>query len=792
MLADFYGRSVGSGQCVALVQQAAGVGHTSTWSPGDQVVGNNDLTIGTPIATFDPDGRYGNHTDHTSHAAIYLGPGEVPGSIRVLDQWKGHAASERTIRPDGRSPVDQSGNYRVVLASNQRQVPGYGGGGQQQPQPQSNPEYDDLERELRGPGGALESGRQPTAPAPAAQPAQPGQDAPPSGQYDQLEQELRGPGGAPESQQQTANATPAAQPETPPMINIPALHNFATGVVQGVRDVGSTMQNVTQWADQHVPFLGAVDRFMGATPENVQADINQLATQRQANEQQYGNSLAFKAGRLYGQIGTTLPISEAAGPVLAGAGSVMRAVPLLNRLVTPLTSSITSGAAQGTLAAGATSGGSDEPIGTQLLVGAGGGSLVGGAGWLANKLITPFRTNTLADTVVQKWADGGPTTVNAAEIVPGSKPTLAQATGNAGLATLERGVQSVRSTPFEEIAKQNNLARSAAFDAVKGDQQSLQDLIDLRTQTAAQNYPAAFGNAKPTDPTPVIQEIDQILQSPSGQRDIVQSTLGRIRNKLTWETTDPATGQTVTHLQQDPAQLYGVRQALTDMLSPLSQGDAANARLASRELSQVKDALDPVIEQGAPGYKQFLSDYAAMSKPIDTQAYLQRLNVTDAQGNITLAKMDSALKRIEQQRAMPGPRDAKSIPDAVMNDLYNIREDLRRAGNSKLGMPPGTNTFQNFATNALLSEIGAPLASGIATFTHGPIPGAAIWALRQAYKAQDQKVLDAVVNRLIDPSLGAAALANQGGQNFLVGPAAPVAAAIAANRRLQGRPAADQ
>lgn len=101
----FAGQSVGSGQCVALVQAAdPGVGLTWTWAQGAQVQGNSSLVPGTVIATFDGNGRYANATDGSSHAAIYLG--QNAQGIQVLDQWADHPAAYRTIpwtNPSGRA-----------------------------------------------------------------------------------------------------------------------------------------------------------------------------------------------------------------------------------------------------------------------------------------------------------------------------------------------------------------------------------------------------------------------------------------------------------------------------------------------------------------------------------------------------------------------------------------------------------------------------------------------------------------------------------------------------------------
>ncbi|MGE0417864.1 MAG: BPSL0067 family protein [Acetobacteraceae bacterium] len=112
---SYVGRSVGSGQCVAFVQEASGAPHTSRWKAGPFVKGAT-LERGTAIATFDPNGTYGNHIDGRSHAAIYLDQDDV--GLRVLDQWRDnpvHPVSERVIRFNGTLPVNDGDHFRVIL-----------------------------------------------------------------------------------------------------------------------------------------------------------------------------------------------------------------------------------------------------------------------------------------------------------------------------------------------------------------------------------------------------------------------------------------------------------------------------------------------------------------------------------------------------------------------------------------------------------------------------------------------------------------------------------------------------
>lgn len=109
----FAGQSVGSGQCVALVQAAdPAVGLTRTWAQGQQVQGNTLLVSGTIIATFNGQGQYANAMDGSSHAAIYLG--QNAQGIQVLDQWAGSPAAYRMIRWSSVTAANTGSAFYVV------------------------------------------------------------------------------------------------------------------------------------------------------------------------------------------------------------------------------------------------------------------------------------------------------------------------------------------------------------------------------------------------------------------------------------------------------------------------------------------------------------------------------------------------------------------------------------------------------------------------------------------------------------------------------------------------------
>ena len=112
--ARHYGRFAGVNQhCVALVRECAGLPHTANWRRGVPVRGSG-CAPGTVVATFDPDGGYGNHVDGRSHACILLA--ENKDGLLVCDQWLGQPVHQRVIRyRNGRgNPINDGDAYHVV------------------------------------------------------------------------------------------------------------------------------------------------------------------------------------------------------------------------------------------------------------------------------------------------------------------------------------------------------------------------------------------------------------------------------------------------------------------------------------------------------------------------------------------------------------------------------------------------------------------------------------------------------------------------------------------------------
>lgn len=355
-----------------------------------------------------------------------------------------------------------------------------------------------------------------------------------------------------------------------------------------------------------------------------------------------------------------------------------------------------------------------------------------------------------ADRIIKHFAGTGNTAIDTSSAIPGSKPTLSQAIvgGNPGIAGLERAMRDAGPNDFVAQETANQQARADHLVSITGTPADLAAAEAERDAATAKAKTAAFANPQPTDPTPVVNQIDAILKSGQGQRSTVASALKDIRSKLI-----DANGV----MQTDPEQLYGIRQHINDIISPKAAGTAADARAAARELMTVKASLDPVIEQGAPGFTNYIKQYEELSKPINGMQYMQNMQLTDAQGKIQLGRLNSAVNGLERQQAAPGARLADGVTDDQLGQLKALRDDFRRDAKQNQGTSFQSATVQKLGTNRVMETLGHPVvaatgALGAVTNPFVAIPAmAARYGLQKAGDRGQAMVLDALRRKLLNP-----------------------------------------
>jgi hypothetical protein len=581
---------------------------------------------------------------------------------------------------------------------------------------------------------------------------------------------------------------PPAQP-APENARLSAMKGFGLGVTQSIGNMG---MGGAQLIGHGVNALGNVAgvQIPGFTNADVQNYDQSIERNNQFFKDAAGNSqTALGAGNLTGDLvaalavpgvaAATLPGKIGAGMLLGGGYSALQPI----TQSAPMTNEDYAGNKLMQVASGATLGG------VIPIAGAAAGKALGYVGDAAKAAVAPFTEagqNTIAGNMLQRFARGGPTSVNAAEFVPGSTPTLAQATGNPGLAALERQAHDISPNDFNALAQANQEARSALLSKAAGTPDDIAQAIQARNEASSALYTQSkFSNLK-VDP-----ELQSILARPAMQKAVNRAQqlaneqgAGSIFQNVAIRGNGEGPPKTAQYIGGNG--LHYIKMAIDDMV-----GTGQMQGIGKNESSAILGSQEKLLnwfESRAPEYGQAIKLYADASKPIDAMQYLQGLKLTDAYGNMTLQKVDTALKQIEKLRGQSGINPAKSLSQGQIDALGAIRDDLRRAGNSAKGKAIGSNTFQNLATNNLMAQMlpgsgsnvlhnivnpqsmGATAGAGTG-FLFGGLPGAGVGGLVGERLGKGVNMLmnaknDAIQNKLIellrDTSLGQSALNNTG------------------------------
>lgn len=324
--------------------------------------------------------------------------------------------------------------------------------------------------------------------------------------------------------------------------------------------------------------------------------------------------------------------------------------------------------------------------------------------------------------------------------VPGTKPTEAEVSGNPSVAFDQKLNRQQNPEPHVALERANNDARVEYYEQVAGTPTQVERLRETRGEQARKDLDAAFGSKQPTDAQPVVDTIKGILADPRlGERDLVQKYLGPLVDKL-----KKADGS----LKDDPENLYGIREHVSDMLSKAGKATDPAVGQVERQLLAVKGALDEAIEAGAPGYRQYLQNYSEASRPIDAMEYLQdaRPKLTNAQGNMTPASFDRFMKNTASERAAGGIKPAGSLTEDQMDVLHNIHSDLKRYQNISLSNPRGSDTSMLTEGAKKLAELSLHGMANVVSPVMGSI------GLQMGKNALQKRAVNKMTERVLNPN----------------------------------------
>lgn len=554
--------------------------------------------------------------------------------------------------------------------------------------------------------------------------------------------------------------------------------NWLGGLTRGAAGIGTTLMR---------PIDSLTDYVKGDRGPSIsglvtgQQPVSRNEERRQAVDQAISGlgadteSGAFRAGKLTSEIAGTAGLGGGVAKLVKYGAPAAASSKLGGNLLAALESGGATGGNLVTRSAGAAAAGGlqaaavdPESVKAGALVGMISPSFMKAAGvsgdFVAN-LVRPFYKagqEKIVSNVLARFANDPKRAIQelqkAQELIPGSQPLAASASGDVGLSGLTRAMQNSPDFAAELATRQagQNAARTQALESVAGNQGRIAAAKAERDEATGAMREGALSRAGAMDAMPILQQLDGLLSNPNNAGQTAQSALKRMRDQV---------ASTARDGKIDARALYEIRKDAGLAMQGKLQGDASNLRYAKGQLGEVQSIFDDAIERAgssgqlAPlgaaqqdGWKQYLSKYAEASKPINQMETLRdvmsriQTGTADAQGNLVLspAKLNNILKT-------EGAELQKTLTKEQFQLLRNLAADLN--GNQaglNAGRSVGSNTVQNLAGDNLLQSTLGNLVGGstAAKTTLGSL-------LKVPYVRANQDIQNVLGDALLDPKYAA-------------------------------------
>lgn len=338
-------------------------------------------------------------------------------------------------------------------------------------------------------------------------------------------------------------------------------------------------------------------------------------------------------------------------------------------------------------------------------------------------------------------------------LVPGVRVTTAAGARDPGLAAAETAIRGLdQSGAFPNVLSANQQALLESFRRLGGraggetTPGSIPYAEAKRTSITKPMRESAFADKQPVSVEPIAGAIQNIMSNPATQRQTVDEAMQYV-SKLLAKRVDKETGTI------DPMALYSVRKDITDAMAGKLSGDLSNLRLAKGQMAELLPVIDNVIESGAPGFKNYMSQFEKSSSAIDQMRLMQGIEskVTTGQPNLMTGEPVLAAAALRRQVAQKAEDIGTQLSPAAQRRLDNIIDEINRgqAATAPGVKAPGSNTFQNMSMGNLIGRVFSESLADNTTLRTMTRP------LDFLYKLPDQQIQQLLVEAMLDPKLAA-------------------------------------
>lgn len=394
-----------------------------------------------------------------------------------------------------------------------------------------------------------------------------------------------------------------------------------------------------------------------------------------------------------------------------------------------------------------------------------------GSGRIAGRAIDRFATNRNA----LQSLSGGPTET-------GALPTLAEATRDPGLATLQRAISTLDPEAAAVLAARreaNNAARIdslgvltgqpsapvsgvGALNRIAAGQPTREAAEALRSAAARKSYGAAFEAGIDQEAADAIApQIASLMARPS-----VRAGMARARNLAAEE------GINIDNAGGSVQGLHYLKTALDDMAGRL-RDQPTKLRL----VQQTSADLASTLEEISPLYQQARREYQFNSVPVNRAAVGERLMeraqgaIRDFSGNRKLQAnaFARALNDEDQLLRQSGVKGGATSLDDLLTATQSsrvraVRNELETLANlDSAANGPGSQTAKMLASQNLLRQVAGPLGLPEG-FIESVLSQTLMRPVQFGYQAAEPRIVANIGRALLDPA--EAARLTQGARTY--------------------------
>lgn len=380
------------------------------------------------------------------------------------------------------------------------------------------------------------------------------------------------------------------------------------------------------------------------------------------------------------------------------------------------------------------------------------------AGNAVSGLVEPFRAkgqDAIVGRILNRFAlnsdDAARAAGSAASPVPGYQLTLAEATQDPGLATLQRAVMNTdAAAQIGAVERSNAGVLKGLLSDIAGDDAAMASAKAARQSASQALYSQADSMVVPID-----DELGKLFKRP-----VIKSALDAAKENAKNRGEDLLLdlGNDITAV--DGKALHAIKMSLDDAVR--------NAPPGSNQQGAIRDARDSflaAIENRLSTYGDAKTAFAEMSRPINQMqvgGYLKNklspaLDDFQETGGLRAAMYAQALRDPEIVSKATGRSGllSKVMEPEQLESIEGVGRALAgRASAQNMARPVGTNTAQNLAAQNLMRQVAGPLGFP-ESFMDARVWPTVLRPVSFALQAQEPAINQVLANAITDPQLAA-------------------------------------